>query len=202
MCCSFGCARPRGVRTDISHFALPMLLRLSPRNLRRTAVLAAIAPGLASCADVHIDTLQRWCEHTGGINVSERYAPSWAVSSRVSFKYDSVRADFVRGLNTTLMGVVENRAPRMVWQEKTDLHVESLASLMEVSGDSVVAGWREGLVRGASGKTIDSADRCLFGTAAALYDHVIVHTAIRRPDGLGPVRDSIVSLPTSRRIRL
>jgi hypothetical protein len=148
---------------------------------------------------VPIDNVQRWCEHISGVDLTKKYAPFWAVLPGVSFEYDSVRADFTRTLNAGMMRTFEDRAPRMAWQEGKDLHIESLATLMNVSADSIVNGWRAGVERGRTGRTVDGSDECLFGTAASLYDHVVIHTGITRPDGLGPMRDSIVTIPTGRK---
>jgi hypothetical protein len=154
-----------------------------------------------ACYEVKIDTLQRWCEHVSGTDLTEKYAPAWALLPSVSFHYSGVRRDYVHLLDSLSLEQVQGRAPRMVWEQGSNLHVSSPSDLVMIAPESVLAQWQSGLGRGSSGHTTDQADECVFGTAASLFDTVKVHFGVQ--DGVGRfIGDTVVSLPTQRKTRL
>jgi hypothetical protein len=132
----------------------------------------------------------------------KKNAPFWAVLPSISFEGDSIRRDFAAMLDGPLMEKVGRRTDRMVWVEGTNLHMESLATLMDIHPDSIVTAWRVGLERAKTGHTTDDADRCLFGSIASLYDSVFIHTGIWDQGKLRLVRDSVVPFDMERRARL
>ena len=154
---------------------------------------------LAACYNVPIDTMQKWCEHVYlDVDLTEKYAPAWAILPSVSFEYDSVRTHYVSLLNQQMLEVVQHRADRMAWRDSTDLHIESLATLMEVHPDSIIGGWKDGLQRVRNGNAEDPADACFFGTAASLFDRVHIHTGIWDSARLQLLQDSVTILATGR----
>jgi hypothetical protein len=74
----------------------------------------------------------------------EKFAPSWAVLFSVSFDGDAIRDDYVKFFNDSHMEKVQNRAPRMVWRERTQLHLMKLSSLLVIEPEKVTSEWREG----------------------------------------------------------
>jgi hypothetical protein len=149
-----------------------------------------------------VTTLAEWCDQLSGIDIMKRNAPFWAVIPSLSFDGDSIRDDFVATLNGPLLEKVGHRTERMVWREGANLHLENLATLMEIAPDSQIAGWRRGITRSMAGKELDDADRCLFGSTTSLFDTVIIHTGIWDPAGFRLLKDSIIAISTDRQRRL
>lgn len=146
-----------------------------------------------------VDSVQRWCEHVyGEVDVVDRYAPVWAVLPTLSIEYDSVRADYVAMLNEMYLEVVENRAERMVWTKSGQLHIESLATLMEIEADTILAKWDLGIEAAREGRSLDESAECFFGVAAELFDTVYVHTGMWNAPRLELIADSVVAIATLR----
>jgi hypothetical protein len=162
-----------------------------------TALLCLTAAVTTACYEVKIDTLSKWCEHISGADLTEGYAPTWAILPSVSFHYADVRADFVHALDSLSLAAVQHRAPRMAWQEGTTLHIVSPSDLVVISPDSVLAGWRRGLDSAASGYS-DPVTACVFWTAASLFDTVTVHFGVQDTAGRF-VGDTVVKIPTARK---
>ena len=160
-------------------------------------LICVVAALTTACYEVKIDNLPNWCQHISGADLTESYAPAWAILPSVSFHYTDVRADFVHLLDSLSLEGVQHRARRMVWQEATTLHIVSPSDLVMTSPDSVLAGWRNGLDSAASGLS-DPATACVFWTAASLFDTVTVHFGVR--DIVGRfVGDTVVTIPTARK---
>jgi hypothetical protein len=171
---------------------------------RRVLTCVLLFLGIVSagaCYEVKIDTLQRWCEHVSGTDLTEKYAPAWALLPSVSFHYDEIRQSYVGLLDSLALARVKGRAPRMVWQTGTTLNVASPSDLLVIAPESVLADWRAGLARGVSGRTTDEGDECVFGTAASLFDTVAVHFGVQDVAGRF-VGDTVVAVPTGRKQRL
>jgi hypothetical protein len=157
---------------------------------------------LVGCWNHEVDTAGEWCERISGADLIEKYAPFWALLPNVSFSAEAIRDDFVSLLNTSLLEEVEHRAERMAWRDGTDLHIENLSTLMEIAPEGVISGWREGIDRAKRSDHPDTADRCLFGTAASLFDRVYIHSREWDQYGFNVVADNVTNLETERRERL
>jgi hypothetical protein len=165
--------------------------------IRRVAAFLGLVLPLASCSTYHARTAEDYCAQLTGVNLSEAHAPSWAVFPGVQFHGDAIRDSYVRLLDSLSLEKVGHRADRMVWREGLDLHIESLATLMQVDADSVTNAWHAGLQRGKTGRH-EEGDACLFGAISGLFDRVHVHTGIWDQFGYRIVKDSVVSFDMER----
>ena len=157
---------------------------------------------LSGCSHHKVTTAVEWCEQISGVDLMEKHAPFWALFPAISFAGDSIRNDFVAMLNEPLMDKVGHRTERMVWREGANLHLENLSTLMEIEPESVIAGWRAGVLRANKNQEADDADRCLFGSVVSLFDSVHIHSGIWDDSGMRLIKDSVTTIGTERRTRL
>jgi hypothetical protein len=46
----------------------------------RAMLICLVSTLTTACYEVKIDSLAKWCEHTSSIDLTEKYAPAWAIS--------------------------------------------------------------------------------------------------------------------------
>lgn len=144
------------------------------------------------CSEHKVDTFEKWCESISGENLKAKYAPFWAIKLSVSVDEERIRNDFVFFLNSTLLKKVSYRAPRMAWEEETELHVVNLSSLLEVDPEVMIQKWRRGIERTSDGQYTDTTDACLYGTMNRLFTKIQIHTRVI--DTKGITRNDVVTV--------
>lgn len=155
---------------------------------------------LAGCYDFKIDTVPKWCDQIGGVNLEEKYRPFWAVFFAVSTDADAIRDDFVAFMNTAHMDKVENRSPRMAWREGPIFHLINLSTLMQIEPSEIIEKWREGIEKAKTYSHTDKADVCLYGTVVSLFDSMKIHSV--EIDILGQDKgDHVTTIETERAAR-
>jgi hypothetical protein len=168
------------------------------RKVLLACLLVAAVPG---CSEHRVDTFPEWCEQITGVDLEEKYAPLWAVLFSVSFDGDAIRDDFVKFLNDSHMEKIQNRAPRMAWREGTELHLVNLSSFLVIEPEKVIGEWRNGVEKAMRYEHDNTADTCLYGTVASLFDNLRIHSM--ESDALGRNwTDEVTVIPTERKERL
>ena len=120
--------------------------------------------------------LPEWCEQIAGEDLQEKYAPSWAVIFSVSIDRNSIRDDYVTLQNKLHLEKVQNRAPKMVWREGSELHLTNLSSLLAVDPEEIIEGWRKGIESAKEYKHTDKGAICVFGTVTSLFESLHIHS--------------------------
>ncbi len=160
-------------------------------------MLVGVAAVLGACSEHKVDTFPEWCEQITGVDLAEEHRPWWAVIFTISYDGDAIRDDYVAHMNSLHMEKVQNRAPRMVWRENTNLHIVNLSSFLEIEPEKFIAQWRDAI---EMAKT-DHAGICVLGTVTSMFDNLYIHSMT--PDALGVEwKDSVTTIPTEREVRL
>lgn len=170
-------------------------------QMARVAVCLVVLAGLTACSEHVVDTFPEWCEQIAGVNLEEKYAPSWAVLFSVRFDDEAIRDDYVKFLNDSHLEKVEHRAPRMAWREGTDLHLINLSSFLEIEPDEVIGAWRKGIDTAKRYEHENGADACLYGTLTSMFDSLQIHSMELESLGLAWT-DDVTIIPTDRKERL
>jgi hypothetical protein len=156
---------------------------------------------LPGCSVHEVNTFEGWCEQITGVDLIEKYAPFWALLPGVTFRGDEIRDDYTDFLNGALLEKVENRAPRMAWRERADLHIVNLSGFFVVDPGLLISEWRNGIELDLEGKHKDPADVCFYGTLTSMFDNLYIHSMV--PSAVGSKRtDTVTAISTQREQRL
>lgn len=147
------------------------------------SVLIIALASLAGCSTHEVDTFPEWCEQIGGIDLEEKYAPSWSVIFGVSFDAEAIRDNYTDFLNQSHLQKVENRTDRMVWREGGNLHLVNLSSFFVIEPQRVISEWESNIRLSNDNKLKAPADACLYGTLTSMFDTLTIHSM--EADALG-----------------
>jgi hypothetical protein len=157
-----------------------------------------LALALLGCSKHEIDTFEKYCEGVVGVDLQKKYEPFWSAAFSISCKADAVRDDYVRIVNEMYMKDVAGRTKRMLWRNRSTLHLTNPSSFFQLDPKAFIEEWRSGIQRSLRSKPENDPDKCLFGTAAQLFDELEIHTLTSKV-GLVLDTDTVTSLPTNRR---
>ncbi len=146
---------------------------------------------IIGCTNHEVDTFPEWCEQISDVNLENKYGKAWAPIFSVSFKGDKIRDDFTTFLNTAYVEKTKNRANKIVWREGTILHIINISTLFVINPDTFISEWRNGIETAKSFSHTIAEDKCLYGTAASLFDAINIHTP--EFDELGNITSGKVS---------
>ena len=166
-----------------------------------TILFVVIVFIISGCSEHKVDTFQEWCEQISGEDLAEKYRPFWAVIFGVSFDAETIRDDYTEILNQLHLNRVNNRAPKMVWREGTELHLVNLSSLWVIQPEKIIEEWKNGIELSKQYKHTDPDRKCLYGTLTSLFDSLHIHSM--KSDVFGKKwTEEVTVIPTDREKRL
>lgn len=168
---------------------------------------------LAGCGSHEIDSLEKWCEPTMGIDRTKKYNP-WGLPFFVfSINENAVRDDFVKILDRVAVKasfdneeIEENefrnilgdkhKIPRLVWRVELALHHINLYPFRH-KGKDFIEFWEQGLNKEKEYNHADPESQCIYGAAGTFFDSVNLHTAHLDKENV-ILEDIITVIPTGR----